>query len=255
MPLYFEMINCNAIIAFRQFCRKIINSSKNKVLHSNAILPCNIALEVREKMDDIGNVGISTSIVLISLLLVSAASSSIIMEIPDDLAGESKQILDGVIDEITTYLKIEDVIGKYYTTNGIRSVEKIVILVKQLIQSTINMSEVMIKICNNNDVILLGYNGYAAESNSGAVFEHQIWAMIDNNFGLIVILDNDRSLLDYGTMNQDKAFIAIKLPNNFAIEDGKSISISIIPTKGITSSIVLETPSFHSSDVISFGKV
>lgn len=206
-------------------------------------------------MNNKGSIGITTVPLLTSFLLIGATASSVIFEGSDNVALNTKQRLNDVIDEITTYLKIDSVIGKYYTTNGIRRVEKIVILVKQFIQSTINMKEVMIKICNNNDVILLGYNGYATEGNSRAVFEHQIWETIDNTFSLIVILDNDRSLLDYGIMNKDKTFIAIRLPDNFAMKDGESISLSIILAKGITSSIVLKTPSFHSSNIISFGEV
>jgi len=205
-------------------------------------------------MNNRGSIGI-TAIPLLTSFLMIGAVSSVMFEGQDDMSADANQIVNDVIDEITTYLKIEDAIGKYYTDNGVRSVEKIVILVKQFIQSTVNMSEVRIKLCNNDDVILFGYSGYAAESNSRAVFEHQIWETTNNAFSLIVILDNDRSLLDHGVMNKDKAFIAIRLPDNFAMEGGESMTLSIIPAKGTTSSIILETPSFHSANIISFGEV
>jgi len=185
--------------------------------------------------------------------LIGASASTIMIEDTDSIALDAKQTLNDTINEITTYLKIEDVIGKYYVTNGVRSVEKIVIYIKQFFRNTINMSEVTIKISNNNDVILLDYSGHAVESNSKAVFEHQVWETTNNAFSLIVIFDKDRSLLDYNIMNEDTAFIAIKLPDQFVMEKDDTITISIIPAKGIIRSIVLETPSFHSSNIISFG--
>lgn len=204
------------------------------------------------EMNNKGSAGIMAIPLLTSFLLIGATASSVVFEGSDDIAMDAEQAMNDVLDEITTYLKIDDAIGKYYTTNGVRRVEKIVILVKQFIQSTINMSEVTIKICNNDDVILLRYSGHAVEGRSGAVFKHQVWDKTNHNFSLIVLVDKDRSLLDYNIMNKDKTFIAINLPENFAMNGGESISVSIIPDKGITSSIVLETPSFHSSNVLSF---
>ena len=206
-------------------------------------------------MNNRGSVGIIAIPLLTSFLLISATASSVIFEGSDDIAKDAEQTVNDVLDEITTYLKIDDVIGKYYTNNGVRRVEKIVIFVKQFIRNTINMSELTIKICNSNDAILLGYSGLAVESNSVALFEHPIWDKTNNTFSLIVIIDNDRSLLDYNIMNEDTAFIAIRLPDRFAMGNDESITASIIPAKGIMRSIVLETPSFHSSNVLSFGEV
>lgn len=206
-------------------------------------------------MNNIGSVGITAVPLFTSFLLIGATASSVIFEGSDGIAIDAEQTLNDVLDEITTYLKIDNVIGKYYNTNGARCVEKIVILVKQFIQNTINISELTIKICDNNDVLLLGYSGHAAKGSSKAIFENQIWETTHNAFSLIVILDNDRSLLDHNIMNEDITFIAIRLPDKFAMHDDESIMVSIIPAKGIMRSVVLETPSFHSSNIISFGEV
>lgn len=195
------------------------------------------------------------AIPLISSFLLMGAASSVIFDNSDALVGDAEQTLNGVLDEITTYLKIDDVIGKYYNTNGIRRIEKIVILVKQFIESTVNISDVTIKIRNSNDVMLLKYSGCAMESDSSAVFEHQVWETTNNTFSLIVVHDKDRSLLDYNIMNEDTAFIAIRLLDRFTMADDESIIVSIIPSTGITRSVVLETPSFHISNIISFGEI
>lgn len=203
-------------------------------------------------MNNWGSTGIVAIPILTSFLLIGAAAS-VMFKIPDEMSEDADQIVNDVIDEITTYLKIDDVIGKYYNTNGVSRVEKIVILVKQFIQNTVNISEVTIKICNNNDVILLSYSGYAVERSSTPLFEHEVWDKTNDTFSLIVILDEDRSLLDYNIMNGDIAFIAVRLPDQFAMKDKESITMSIIPAKGIISTAVLETPPFHSSNILSFG--
>ncbi|UCH72104.1 MAG: hypothetical protein JSW62_00720 [Thermoplasmatales archaeon] len=203
-------------------------------------------------MNNWGSTGIAAMPILISFLLIGGASSLVVFEGSDEMSEDADRIINDVIDEITTYLKIDDIVGKYYNTHGIRRVEKIVILVKQFIQNTINISELTIKICNNNDVILLNYSGHAVESTS-SLFEHKVWEKTNDAFSLIVVLDRDRSLLDYNIMNEDTVFIAINLPDQFTMKDRDSITISIIPAKGIISTAVLETPSFHLSNIISFG--
>jgi len=206
------------------------------------------------EMNNIGSTGI-TSMALISGLLIMGASSSVIFEGSDDLSEDAKQAVNDALEEITTYLKIEEAIGKYYTTNNERRVERIVIFVKQFITSMVNVSELKIKIQNDVDVIVLSYSGHAEKIGSKPMFSHDIWEKTNNSFSIIVTNDNDRSLLDYNIMNKDRGYIAIKLPESFAMKKSEKISISIIPSKGITSSILCETPSLHISNIISFGEI
>lgn len=205
-------------------------------------------------MNNCGTTG-TTTITLLSFFLMAGVSSSVMFQVTDDLSSDAKQMANDIVDEITTYLKIDDVIGKYYIDNGVRRVERIVILVRQFIKNTVNISDLTIKICSNDGVLLLGYSGHAEEYNSQTVFEHQVWDTADNAFSLIVVTDTDRSLVDHNIMNGDVIFIAIKLPDGFAIAENRDVTISVIPANGIVSSVVLEVPSFHSSDIISFGDV
>ena len=183
------------------------------------------------------------------------ASSSFMFNDAEDLSKDAEQILNDVIDEITTYLRIDDAIGKYYTTNGVRRIERIVIQVKQFIQNNINISDITIKISNKDDMALLKYSGLAVEGNSGTIFDHEVWDQTTNSFSIITILDTDRSILDYGVMNEDIVFFAIKLPDRFCIDKNEAIMVSIVPSKGTITSVVLEAPSVHISNVLSFKSV
>ena len=205
-------------------------------------------------MNEIGSGGIATIPLLISFLLIGTTTSSVLFEGQDDMAIDAEQVLDNVLNELTTYLKIDDVMGKYYITNGTRGIEKIVILIKQFIPNAIDLSTLTIELVNNDDALLIGYSGYAAESNGQPIFEHEVWERTTTTFSLIAILDEDRSLVDHDIMNEDTAFIALQLPDQFVMTKGMTITLSLLPAQGIMRSIILEAPSFHSSDVISFGK-
>ena len=198
----------------------------------------------------------STGAIILPLLasfLVFGAASSSIFENSDDLSKDVEKMVNDVIEEVTTYITIKDVIGKYYDgKDDVSRVEKIVVLVKPLIPSVINISELTIEISNDDNVLLIHYSGKAVQSSSAALFEHQIWNETINTFSLIVLIDKDRSLLDHGIMNEDMALIAIRLPYEFAMRDDESITLSIIPAKGAVTSLVLETPFFHYSNIVSF---
>ena len=203
-------------------------------------------------MNNIGAMGASIFPVLTSFILIGAGASSILVEDSEDLAQEAEHIVNDVIEEITTYFTIDDVVGKYDTTNGVRSIKKIAILIKPFIQSTINLSEMTIKISNQHDLIILRFSSHVMERSTEGIFEHPIWLNTDHAFSIIVLIDTDRSVIDYTVMNNDFVILAIKLPDQFTMKNDESITISLVPPHGITRSVILETPSFHSSDIISF---
>jgi archaellin len=204
------------------------------------------------KMNNLGSTGIM-AITLLSGILTTGAVSSIMMQNTDTLSSNILHMVNDVADDVTTYLKIGDTIGKYDTYNGTRKVDRIVIDIKQYIENTINLSEVTIQLCNQDDVVLLSYSGHAEPCDSKGIFDNPAWETTDNAFSVIVISDKDQSILNYNTMNDDTVFLAIKLPNQFAMGNDDTLTISILPNKGMTSSVVLETPSFHLSNIINFG--
>ena len=202
-------------------------------------------------MNMYGSTGI-TAITMLSGIILSGAASSVLLQNTDDLSSNATQMLNDVIDEITTYLKLDDIIGKYYIENGTRCVERLVILVKQPIKTTLNISTITIKISNKEDVLLLGYSGYAQKYDANGVFENSVWNMTYYSFSLIILNDNDNSIQEHHIMNGDTVFVVIRLPIQFQLGNDDTLTLSILPEKGIMRSIVLETPSIHLSDIINF---
>ena len=202
-------------------------------------------------MDDTGSVGITAVIILIASVLVGATAASVMLSETDgsspedDLAELADQVLDETIDEITTYIQIQDRYGKFYGENRQQKIEKIALEIKSLVSKNIDMSDLTIKL-NNGEMIRTLYYNYTVESiGSNSVFEHYIWDNIDeNSFGLIVIHDNDNSLVNYSaiTENSDRAYLIIRLPDDMAMSKGETLSVKLVPAVGITRSIELKAP-------------
>jgi len=196
-------------------------------------------------MNKWGSTAITAMILLISFILIAAIAASVITGESESTISEEdvEEILDEVLDEITTYIQIKDKIGKYYNTYGEQRIEKIAILVKPLISTDIDISQLTIKLCDGNNVKILNYSGNARFIGSNPLFEHPIWNNIeDNNFGFIVILDGDNSLVNHDILNEDMAYIIIKLSEDFSMTKKETMTITLFPSSGIERTITLKAP-------------
>lgn len=200
------------------------------------------------KMNNWGSTGITSVILLISFILIAVTVASVLTggTVTNGTSEEDlEQILNEVLDEITTYIQIKDKIGKYYGTYGNQKIEKIAILIKPLVSQEINISELTIKLCNGNNIKILDYSGNTEDIGSNHFFEHPIWDDITvNNFGFIVTHDKDNSLKDYNTINEntDMAYIIIKLSEGFTMTQGENLVVTLFPSTGLQKTTVLEAP-------------
>jgi archaellin len=188
---------------------------------------------------------IAAMILLISFLLVSVIAASVITTGSENTTSdeEMEEILNDVLDEITTYIQIKDKIGKYYTTDGTTKIEKIAILVKPLISTNIDVTQLNIKLCDGNTIKILSYSEKAVFIESKPLFEHPIWDEIDkDNFGFITLLDEDRSLIDHNILNKDMTYIVIKIPDEFSLTKKETITITLFPESGIQITMELKAP-------------
>ena len=66
-----------------------------------------------------GGTGIITAILLVGFILIAATAVSVIMRNSDDMSEQDlEEMANNAIDEISTYIQIKDVMGKYYSTEG-----------------------------------------------------------------------------------------------------------------------------------------
>ena len=197
-------------------------------------------------MNNQGATGIATAILLISFILIGATAASVIMGDSGNNPEENyEEILDEALDEISTYIQIKDALGKYNSTTEEQHIQKIAILIKPLFSIDIDASKLVIKLNNGKQIKMLYYNRQAEFISSNSLFEHPIWTTVtDTDFGFIVILDKDQSIIDYGTINDntDMTYIIIKLPNDFTMKKGDTLELTLSPSTGITKTINLKAP-------------
>jgi archaellin len=194
-----------------------------------------------------GSLGISAVILMISFILIAITTLSVLSEETNDNLSEEEiqQMLEEAIDPITKYIQIQDQVGKYYGEPHHQKIQKIAIMIKPLISDEIELSELTIKLNNGNNLIILSYKGDAAFRDTNDLFEHQIWDnLTENNFGIIATHDKDNSITDYNTINKntDMAYIIIKLPENFYMKKGDTLTVTLFPSSGIQRTTILEAP-------------
>ncbi|UCD13094.1 MAG: hypothetical protein JSW60_05915 [Thermoplasmatales archaeon] len=193
-----------------------------------------------------GITGIAAAILLAGIILIAGAAASITMS---NSKGETekdyKQMMNEALDEISIYLQIKDVIGKYYSIEGEKRIQKIAILIKPLFSTNIDTSKLLIQLFNGKQIQMLYYSGNAEFIHSYPLFEHSLWNnQNENNFGLVVTLDKDKSLVDYSIINDhtDMAYITIKLSEDFQLKNGDSIQITLFPSTGVERTVSIEAP-------------
>lgn len=199
-----------------------------------------------EKYNNEGISGISAAILLASIILIAGAAASITMNSSGEITEDDfEQIIDEALNEISTYLQIKDIIGKYYDKEGEKYIQKVSLLVKPFFTFDLDMSNLIIQISNGKQIQMLYYCGHAELIHANPLFEHPIWQKQNNsNFGLIILLDKDKSLINFNTINDqtDMVYITMKLSENFIFKYGESIQINIFPSTGITRTITIKAP-------------
>ena len=197
-------------------------------------------------MNNEGATGIAAAIILVSFILIAATVASVLTDDSSNISKEDlEEMIDDIVDEISTYIQIKDVMGKFYSTGGESRIQKIAVLIKPLFSVDMDASELMIKICNGEQIKMLYFGGQAEFIHSNSLFEHPIWNNMNyDNFNFVVTLDKDKSLVDYNTINDnsDMAYIIIKLSEDFAMKRGDTMTIAFFLSRGIIRTITVEAP-------------
>ena len=193
------------------------------------------------------SVGLIAIILLLGALLIGVTAASIITISNNGNLSEEEieQIVDDAIDEITTYIQIKDAIGKYYGETPQQRIEKIALMITPLFSKEIDISSIQIKLSNKDNLQFLSYDNKVDNIGSHTLFEHYLWEELsDLSFGLIVINDNDNSIKDFNSFNQnsDVTYLIINLPKEYHMKKGDEIMVTLFPSTGIERSLTLLAP-------------
>lgn len=199
--------------------------------------------------------GITTAVILITIILTSLIAFTVISSQINDSTDETydslldlfKKTTDETIDDITTYLKITDKVGRYEGPAGNQKIQRIAIMIKPLISKEINISQITIKISNNEDIKILTYSNQPAKISQehNQIFNHPTWNNLSiNTFSIIATHDKDQSITKHSCFNEntDMGYIIIKLPPEHHMKKGDTINLEILPSTGINKKIILEAP-------------
>lgn len=196
-------------------------------------------------MNTEGNLGLITGILLIIFMLIGATAASVIMNGSGDVSEEDyTQMVNEVVDELTTYIQIKDVIGKYERIQGEYTIQKIAIMIRPLVSTTVDTSTMSIKISDGEYLNILFPSGQASFIGSYSLFDHPLWKnTTQGTFSFIITIDEDHSLLDHViNKNTDTAFIIINLPDNLFMKNGDTMTVTLLPAPGAQRTVTLEAP-------------
>ena len=197
-------------------------------------------------MTETGNLGLTTGIILIIVVLIAAVAGSVIIQTTQNVSNQDLTgITNDALDEITTYFQIKNAVGKYENIQGQEGIQRIALLIKPLVSIHLDIAKITIMISNGNDLRILSFSGQVAPISSYALFGHPLWdSMNEGSFSIISTVDDDNSMTDFHIINKntDMGFIVIFLPTTDPLLYGQSLEVTLIPAPGNECSVTLEPP-------------
>lgn len=201
-------------------------------------------------MDRWGSTGITALALLASLLLIGAGTTSVFLDESEDISNEVENAVNDVLEEITTYIQVKNILGYLDNKGKDIQLEKIIILAKPLFETTLNLSQLHIQINNGASIKLFNYNQTYTKS-SDDLFQCKLWEKLNKNeFGLIILTDEDNSIKETNTLNKDLVYFALNIPTNLTIHPDDEITITLLPGNGCTNNIQAEIPFTTSSHIV-----
>ncbi len=198
-------------------------------------------------MNNWGSNGITSMIILISVMLIAVVAAGVITGSTTESSVDTTDIdelTQEVIDEISTYLQIKDQKGKFYQINDEYKIKKIAILISPLVSQDVDMTQLTVQIDNGEFVRILSYVK-SAKIEDYSLFEHQIWDDVNGtNFALISIMDMDNSISDYNVINEntDNCYLVFELPEPMRMQKYQKLNVKLFPSSGITKTLTLKAP-------------
>jgi len=191
--------------------------------------------------------GLTSLLLLIALLFIGITVASVITgQITENPSHQDfEQMTEKTIDEISSYILIKDIKGKFSEINGEQKIEKIALWLTPLVTQEIDISKLTIQLNDGKTVNFLTYDGNSVNLGSNSLFNHPIWDKINGiNFGFVTLVDIDKSLINYETFNDcsDNAYLIFRLPDLMTLSKNEKIIVTLFPSTGITRTIELKAP-------------
>jgi flagellin FlaB len=148
------------------------------------------------KKNDLGDMGIGAMIVFIAMVLVAGIAASVLIQTANRLEIQAMVTGQETTREVSTGLQVVDIEGE----NTSDVIANMTITVRARAGSgDIDLSQTIIEITDGTTKTLLTYNSAARQFNdssdeTGSVFDTGFWNMTNEQFGILVLQDEDSSL-------------------------------------------------------------
>jgi len=148
------------------------------------------------KEDDLGDMGIGAMIVFIAMVLVAGIAASVLIQTANKLEIQAMVTGQETTREVSTGLAVIDIEGQ--NTGGL--ITEMTITVRARAGSgDIDLSQTVIELTDGSVKTLLTYSPTALQFNSsidedGNIFNTGFWNMTNEQFGILVLQDEDSSL-------------------------------------------------------------
>ncbi len=197
-------------------------------------------------MNNWGSSAIYAMIILIGIMLVSVVAAEIINNTEGlTLEQDLSKITTETIEKYSTYMDIDFKVGKFYQIDGIQKIKKIALQISPLFSTNIDITQLNVQILNKESLKLLYFDGVVEFYNGGSLFENSNWYNItEKNFGLLVINDLDKSIVDQNVINEnsDRAYLIFELSDDIALSKYDSLYVTLFPGSGLSKSVILKAP-------------
>ena len=194
-------------------------------------------------------------LLLLVILVLNVTVSSFIYETTDDITEEDlEDMLSTIYNDISTYVEIEHMYGRYNKTDQGRMITQLAILINPYFSTTISLEEIILETITPQDVQLFYFSNHSSKIASNTLFSHPEWNNTSTtHFSIISIFDRDASIEQYNLLNDhsDRVYILIQLPENLWINNNEHIEINILFSSGNKRSLSLQVP-FSTKDIVQF---
>ena len=191
--------------------------------------------------------GITTVLLVVLLMVGIMTAASMLDEGSTGTYTEEDydQMVQEIIDEITTMIDIKDQKCRFYDNDGALKVEKIALLLSPKVSQEIDFSSLSIQLDNGEFVEFLSFSGNSENLDGNTLFEHCIWDQInESSFGFISINDFDDSLVDFNCFNEnsDNAYLVFKLSEPMKMKKHQRLTVTLFPSTGLVKRLTLQAP-------------
>lgn len=191
---------------------------------------------------------------IIIMIVITTTVTSLTNSVDNELSEDNlEEMLSTLYKDISTYVQIEHIYGKYTQTEHSRMITQIALQIKPYFSTEIPVDRIVLQILGNHDIQTLYYSGSSSPMMSSSLFDNPIWNNTTaTHFSIMSLFDFDSSIEENNLINDfsDRMYILVRLNKDQWINNHmQPIEINIFFESGVSRHLSLQVP-FSTKDII-----